>query len=134
MKKSHTGSCHCGEVRFEVDLDLSSGTGKCNCSFCTKQRAWNALVPPQDFRLVQGEEALSDYQFGSRVGRQLFCRHCGVRPFARGYIEEIGGDYFAVNVAALDGVSAAELGSAPVRYFDGRHNNWQAEPEETAHL
>jgi len=92
------------------------------------------MVPPQDFRLVQGEEALSDYQFGTRVGHHLFCRHCGVWPFARGYIEEIGGDYVAVNVAALDTVTVEELRGAPVRYFDGHNNNWWAEPEDKAHL
>jgi len=134
MLKTYQGSCHCGAVHFEADIDLSHGTSRCNCSFCSKIRNWVAIVKPDAFRLLSGEDALSDYQFGGKVNHHFFCRHCGVQVFGKGIVEAIGGHYVGIELAALDKAQPQELIDAPLRYMDGRHNAWFNTPSETRHL
>ena len=134
MKKKYSGSCHCGAVRFEADMDLCEGTFKCNCSSCTKSRNWLAIVKPDAFTLIAGECALSDYQYGKKTGHHLFCKHCGVSSFERGEDKNLGGKFYAVKVACLDNATPEELISAPITYVDGRHDNYKAAPAEVRHL
>ena len=134
MRKTYSGSCHCDAVRFEADIDLSAGTFKCNCSICTKSRNWLAVVKPEAFRLIAGESALSDYQYGKQTTHNSFCKHCGVSSFAWGEDKNLGGKFYAVKVTCLDDATVDELVNAPITYVDGRHENYKAAPKEVRHL
>jgi hypothetical protein len=92
------------------------------------------IVKPSAFRLLTGEQSLSDYQLGTFVAHHLFCRRCGVRSFQRGCVEQLGGDCVAIQLASLENVDPKELIAAPIRYGDGRQNDWGKVPEETRHL
>lgn len=135
--KTYSGSCHCGAVRFEADIDLSQGTNRCNCSICTKARTWFALVPPDNVRLIEGAGAHTDYQW-TPPGKSesflhfQFCSTCGVRTF--GYAGEGDKAFRFVSIAALDDVDAAELAAAPIRYADGRNDRWDQAPEDNRPL
>lgn len=132
--KTYHGSCHCGAVRFAVDLDLAEGTGRCNCSFCTKIRNWSISTKPDKFRLDSGHDNLADYQFGSNAAHHVFCKTCGVRAYGFGHIKEMGGDYVSIQIACLDDASIDEIMSGPITYFDGRHDNWWNPPADTRAL
>ena len=78
------------------------------------------MVKPNDFRLLAGNADLTDYQFGSHSVHHLFCQHCGVKPFG-GHIEEIGGEFYSVNLGCLDDVDPKELADAPIRISTDSH-------------
>jgi hypothetical protein len=117
------GSCHCGKVRFEAEVNLSKGASRCNCSICARTAALGVIVKPEAFSLVGGKEHLGEYQWGSKVGTRFFCKYCGIHCFGRASLAELGGEFVSVNLNCVDDV---ELKDLDVRYWDGRHNNWDA--------
>lgn len=135
-KKTYRGSCQCRQITFEADIDLAAvGTGKCNCTSCFKRRWWSVRVDPESFRALGGEALMSGYKVGETKGHTGFCRGCGVVPYNWVAASEWNpSEYVSVNVAALDGVDPVELIEAPVRYYDGLHDNWWNPPAETRHL
>ena len=134
--ETYKGSCHCGAIRFEADLDLDEGSNRCNCSYCAKARAWFAFAKgPQRFRLLDGG-GVSEYRWTPPGETEphltfTFCRTCGVRTYARGNLDSLGGTFHAVSVPALD-LSPEQFAAIPVRYVngrDGRNDETPAHPD-----
>lgn len=113
--KSYEGSCHCGNVRYRVEADLSGPLITCTCSMCKRMGSILTFVPASQFTLEQGEDALRDYQFNKKQIHHLFCTNCGIRSFARGKMPD-GSPMVAVNVRCLEGV---DLHGLTLKEYDG---------------
>lgn len=111
----HTGGCHCGKVKFEVELEIGKPI-TCNCSICQKKGTLLSFAPAAQFKLLQGEDSLSNYQFNKNAIHHLFCKNCGVTSFAKGTAPD-GSDVRAINVRCLDGVDIEKL---ELIKYDGR--------------
>src|SRR5688572_12219011 len=120
--KTYRGRCHCGHCKFEVDVDLSAGVSRCNCTLCTKLGATGVIVKPAAFRALTDEQTLGRYSTNV-VSTRYFCPTCSNYCYGRGHLEELGGDFVSVNVNTLDDIEHAEL---EVTHWDGRHDNWYA--------
>ena len=107
-----TGSCHCGAVRFEIQTAFPELT-TCDCSICKKKNALMVKVHEREFRLLAGEEVLTEYQFHTKTARHFFCSVCGIYPFHR---KRVTPDYFGINVHCLEG---ADLEGVSIRRASG---------------
>ena len=132
--KTYHGSCHCGDVKYEADIDLESGTGRCNCSICHKTRNWGIQIKPEAFRLLTSPDKLTDYSFGSMQGHGMFCKRCGVRTYLHGDVPEIGGKFVSIQIASLDDVSDEQLAALPISYANGRDDDWFHAPKVTSYM
>jgi hypothetical protein len=122
----HRGGCHCGRVRFEVDAPATLEAIECNCSICRMTGFLHLIVPAQRFRLLSGEDALTDYTFNTGVAKHRFCRHCGIKSF---YIPRSHPDGVDVNVHCLDPGSVTSI--AVAAFDDGDRD---AQTAAIAHL
>jgi hypothetical protein len=86
-------------------------------------------VKPENFRLLTGEDAITDYVHKSDFHHQLFCKVCGVHTFHKLNIPQFGGEFFSVSIASLD-VEPEEVAGLKINYLDGRNDNWRNEPKE----
>ena len=117
MSERFEGGCHCGAVRFRVEVDAREALD-CNCSICAKKGYLHVIVPPERFTLLSGEGALSTYAFHTRTAKHHFCKTCGVAAF---YRPRSHPGWYDVNARCLDGSAWRTFRVVP---FDGQ--NWEA--------
>jgi hypothetical protein len=112
---TYKGSCHCGQVEFEAEGELTEVVD-CNCSMCLRKGALLWGVPGKQFRLLTSEDKLTTYQFNKKAVDHKYCSTCGMQPYSSGH-DSSGDDYFMINVRCLDDV---DLTSLKIQPFDGR--------------
>lgn len=114
----HKGACHCGAVTFELDAPRDLVAMDCNCSICHMKRNTHTIVPASRFRLLTGQDMLTEYTFNTHKAKHLFCKRCGVQAF---YIPRSNPDGYAVTVMCID---PSTVDSVTIETFDGK--NWEA--------
>lgn len=108
-------SCHCGAVVLEVILlDELDTAGRCTCSFCRRRAAPAVVAPKEGVKIVQGADALTLYQWGTKTARHHFCKVCGIYMF---HNQRADPDKIGVNMGTLDGVNPAD--HEPIQWRDG---------------
>ncbi|MGI2190610.1 GFA family protein [Shewanella baltica] len=106
--KSFSGSCHCGAVRFEIMSDFPELT-TCDCSICRRKNALMVKVHQSQFKLLEGADSLTLYQFHTCTAQHYFCNVCGIYPFHR---KRVTPDFLGINVFCLEGFEPLDI---PVR-------------------
>ena len=109
------GSCHCGKVKFEAEVETSKAMA-CNCSMCQRKGTLLSFVPADKFKLLSGQDNLTDYTFNKKTIHHTFCKTCGVTAFASGSMPD-GSAMKAINVRCIDGI---DLEKVEIQKVDGR--------------
>jgi len=111
------GSCHCGAVTFEALVSKQLKVVKCNCSMCKTSGYQHVFVEHDNFTLLRGQDALSEYRFGTKTARHLFCKHCGVKSF---YQPRSHPESYSVHLTCCSNVNDFDIA---YEEFDGQ--NWE---------
>lgn len=115
---TYTGGCHCGAVRYEVDVAAAEHRAlDCNCSICARKGYLHVIVPRERFRLLSSPDTVATYRFGTGVAQHHFCTTCGIHSW---YVPRSHPESVDVNLRCLDGDVATHF---TVERFDGR--NWE---------
>jgi hypothetical protein len=121
-----TGSCHCGQIAFEIDGEIPPKLTRCTCSFCAKRGALHAYYEPAQFKLTTPLAGLATYRWNSKLVAHNFCPNCGCATFSDSPDFKPDGTWdgstrrIGVNARLFDDFDAA---AAPVQVIDGK-NLW----------
>lgn len=111
----YQGSCHCGNVKFEAEGEITSAMS-CNCSMCQRKGVLMWFVPRQNMHLLTPDDNASTYLFNKRLIKHRFCPICGIAPYSEGLAPN-GDAMAAINIRCIEGI---DLASIPVTHYDGR--------------
>jgi len=120
----YQGSCHCGNIQFEIEAPEEIEVEDCNCSICNKAGFLHLILPLKQFKLLKGKDSITTYTFNSGIAKHTFCKNCGIKPF---YTPRSNPDGIDINVRCLD----TKPGAINIKNFDGQ--NWEVNADSLAH-
>jgi len=113
------GECFCGGIKYQVDGKLRDGKS-CHCSRCRKafssQASSSALVEPEDFKWLSGEDQLTSYVGDHGFGYQ-FCKVCGST-----LCTVYNGKVFQLTLGCINGDPEIEIGK---HIYVGSKAKWE---------
>ena len=107
------GTCHCRSIKFEIESDLEKIV-QCNCSICIRRNAKMIMVPKENFKLIEGLEDLSLYQFNTDIAKHFFCKKCGIYTHHNRKSDPNG---MGVNLGCIKNIDPMEFNAIK---FDGK--------------
>ena len=113
---TYNGSCHCGKISFSFEHEKIDTGLRCNCSICKRKGAVMSdfTLAPEELRIEQKNNALSLYQFDSKIAKHFFCNHCGIYPFHE-TVRKPGN--YRVNLGCIDEIDTYDI---KIKTFDGK--------------
>ncbi|HEY0164826.1 MAG TPA: GFA family protein [Sphingomicrobium sp.] len=112
------GNCHCGVVRFTVDLPQGLASARrCTCSLCRMRGAVTVTGGLDSFKLIKGADALTTYRFNTGVAEHHFCKFCGIYTHHK---RRSNPDELGINIACLEGISPFDFPQVDV--MDGENH------------
>lgn len=118
MSQEKLAQCHCGAVKFKVNLSDEFNTiRRCTCSFCRMRGAVAVSAPLSGIHVFEGQDKLTEYRFNTGEAKHYFCSVCGIYTFHQ---RRSNPEQFGVNVACIQGISPFDFTHVPV--MDGVHH------------
>ena len=111
---SHHGSCHCGNISFDVEGTFAKAL-ECNCSHCSRKGYLLWFVHRTALTLNEPKTPLATYLFNKHEIKHHFCPTCGCAPF--GFGSHGGTEMAAINIRCLEDV---DLTTVEREFVDGK--------------
>lgn len=118
------GACHCGTVRFTVQLtDALRTARRCTCSYCRMRGAIAVSADLGGLTIVAGEKSLGQYSFNTDTAKHFFCTTCGIYTHHQ---RRSNPNQYGINAACLEGISPFDF--PKVQVLDGENHPSDAGP------
>lgn len=114
-----TGSCHCGNVKLEINAGIPEKLTSCNCSICHRNGSLMAYFPPDQIKILAEPGATQRYSWDKGLAF-VRCANCGIYTHWES-LDPNFKDRMGVNARLFDNIDISQI---RIRRFDGK-DKWE---------